>query len=72
MANHLLTLSEAAPILGRDVSTVHRMVREGRFPVEVIDSMGCRQVRRTDLEEFLHLPAGALAETGRLPEAIAS
>jgi excisionase family DNA binding protein len=62
MARYLLSVSELAPILGRDVSSVHRLIRDGKLPFEVIDSMGVRQVRRSDVEEFLHLPSGALAE----------
>lgn len=57
---HLLSVAELAVVLRRDTSTVQKMIRDGRLPFEVIETMGCRQVRRTDVEDFLHLPAGAL------------
>lgn len=57
---YLLTVAELAGVLRRDVSTVHKMIRDGRLPFDVIDSMGVRQVRRADVEEFLRVPAGTL------------
>jgi excisionase family DNA binding protein len=59
---YLLSVSELAKVLNRDASTLHKLIREGRLPFEVIDTMGVRQVRRTDVEAFLRLPPGALAE----------
>ena len=58
----LLTLSELADILGKSRWTVSRWIAGGTLPFEVIDTLGVRQVRRTDVEAFLHLPAGALAD----------
>ena len=62
MVRPLLTVTELAAVLGRSRWTVNRWINEGRLPIEVIDTLGVRQVRRTDVEEFLHLPQGSLAE----------
>lgn len=56
MAPYLLTIKELAGVLRKDTSTVHRMIREGRLPFEVIESMGVRQVRRVDVEEYVRCP----------------
>ena len=58
----LLTVSELAVILGRSRWTVNRWLNSDNPPFEVIKTLGVRQVRRTDVETFLNLPAGSLAE----------
>lgn len=58
----LLTVSELADVLGKSRWTVNRWIKDGRLPFEVIDTLGVRQVRRTDVEDYLHLPEGTLLE----------
>lgn len=56
MGRYLLSLRELAAVLGKDVSTVHRLARDCRLPFDVIDSMGVKVVRRVDVEAFLGCP----------------
>lgn len=56
MGRYLLSIKELADVLGRHPSSVHTMIRNGRLPLEVIENMGIRQVRRADVEAFLGCP----------------
>ena len=58
----LLSVAELAEVLGKSRWTVNKYINDGRFPFEVLTDLGVRQVRRTDVEAFLHLPEGALID----------
>lgn len=49
----LLTIAELAVLLRREPQTVHRMIRDGQLPIDVVVLGGTRHVRRTDAEAFL-------------------
>lgn len=61
MARYLLTLPEVSRLMGHHKNWAGRLVAKGQFPLEVIEDMGLKQVRRADLESFLHLEPGELA-----------
>lgn len=55
-SRYLLTIRELASVLGKRPETVHRLIRDGKLPFEVIEDMGVRMVRRSDVEEWLRCP----------------
>lgn len=55
-SRYLLTIRELSKVLGKRPETVHRLIRDGKLPFEVIEDMGVRMVRRSDVEEWLRCP----------------
>lgn len=49
----LVSVGEAAVALGISRTTTYQMLREGRFPVRVIQIGGRYRVPRRDLERFI-------------------
>jgi excisionase family DNA binding protein len=52
-----VTLNEAARLLGASVSTVRRMIKEGRLPAVRLRANGQPRVPRAAIEDFDKQPA---------------
>ena len=64
----LITISEAAEILGISIDTLRRWDKGGKLsPVKTSDA-GYRLYSRSQLELFLHDPFGALASAPHRPQ----
>lgn len=54
----LLSITEAADLLGCDRATAYRSVKAGKLPV--VDILGAARIRTVDLLSILGLPVPAL------------
>jgi excisionase family DNA binding protein len=55
----LISTAQAAGLLGKDVRTVHRMIRRGELPAEKLPGRrGAYLIHRADVDTIL-TPAGA-------------
>lgn len=68
MPSRLLSVSQAAELLGRDPSTIRRLINAGTIPAERI---GARSfyIRESDLKKIILPPMGRRPTTGRCAKA---